>query len=156
MAMKMKDSIRAFVKNEPLMPSFLRAEGSKNEGFQRGVRNKSPLSFESTIQSLHLGSKPLQHISMLDPPFHQKSRCSSTLSGLFAHYSGDILGHNHPPLLHTCASFNLGFLLLLLLSPLSGWHLGPLFRPLETLLFEFFGVILVPEITPSYAACIAR
>ena len=91
---------------------------------------------------------------MLDPPFRQKSRCSSTLSGLFAHYSG----HKKvgPTPLHTCASFNYGFLLLLLLSPLSGWHLSLLFRPLETLFFELFGVILVPEITPSYAACIAR
>ena len=43
-----------------------------------------------------------------------------------------------------------------LFSPLSGWHLGPLFQPPGTLLFELFGVILVPEITPSFAVCIAR
>ena len=45
---------------------------------------------------------------------------------------------------------------LCMFSPLPGWHLGPPIRPLETLLFELFGVILVPEITSSYAACIAR
>ena len=47
-------------------------------------------------------------------------------------------------------------LVLCMFFPLPGWHLGPPIQPLEALLLELFDVILVPEITPSYAACIAR
>ena len=45
---------------------------------------------------------------------------------------------------------------LCMIYPLAGWYLGPLFRPLEALFFDPVGIILVPEITRSYAVCIAR
>ena len=58
--------------------------------------------------------------------------------------------------LFCCMLRHLLFFVLCMFYPLPGWHLGPPFQPLEALLFELFEVILVPEITPSYAACIVR
>ena len=58
--------------------------------------------------------------------------------------------------LSCCMLRHLLLLVLCMFSPLPGWHLGPPFQPLEPLLFELFDVILVPEITPSYAVCSAR
>ena len=59
-------------------------------------------------------------------------------------------------MLSCCLLHPLLCFVLWLFSPLPGWHLGPPFQPLEPLLFELFDVVLVPEITPSFAACIAR
>ena len=58
--------------------------------------------------------------------------------------------------LFCCMLRHLLFFVLCVFFPLPGWHVGPLFQLLEALLFEIFGAVLVPEITPSYAACIAR
>ena len=59
-------------------------------------------------------------------------------------------------MLFCCMLRHLLFFVLCVFSPLPGWHLSPPIQLLAALLFELFGVILVPEITPSYAACIAR
>ena len=39
-------------------------------------------------------------------------------------------------------------------SPIPGWHLRPLFRSLEALLIQLFGVILASEITSCHAVWI--
>ena len=59
-------------------------------------------------------------------------------------------------MLFCCMLRHLLFFVLCMFRPLSGSRLGPPFQPLEPLLFELFDVILVPEITPSYAVCSAR
>ena len=58
--------------------------------------------------------------------------------------------------LSCCMLRHLLLFVLCMIYPLAGWPLGPPIQPLEALLLELFDVILVPEITPSYAACIAR
>ena len=62
----------------------------------------------------------------------------------------------HFGMLFCCMLRHLLFFVLCMVQPLSGSHLGPPFQALEPLLFELFDVVLVPEITPSFAACIAR
>ena len=59
-------------------------------------------------------------------------------------------------MLFCCMLRHLLLFVLCMFRPLPGWHLGPPFQPLEALLFEIFGVALVPKITPSYAVWIAR
>ena len=93
---------------------------------------QSPLSLECKIQMLHAGSKPVQHISMLDPVCGQKSPASGTLSDILPPIPGPHFCCFHPPLGQLC--FCLLFLRVRIFSPIPGCDLDPLLRPLEPLL----------------------
>ena len=56
--------------------------------------------------------------------------------------------------LSCCMLRHLLLFVLCMFSPIPGWHLRPLFRSLEALLMQLFGVILASEITSCHAVWI--